>query len=154
MERLVEEALRCSADYLALTDINCTTGVFDFVKSCREAGIKPIVGVEFRKDDQLLYVGLAKNIHGFRELNELLTKTNLGEMPFPLQSPAFHNVFVIYPCDNIPKIIQPHEFVGIRPAELKRYKNPLLKNLNKLVSLQPVTYRSNDEFELHQLLDI
>ncbi len=91
VEGLVEEALRCKLDYLALTDINCTTGVFDFVKNCRKVNIKPIVGVEFRKGDQLLYIGLAKSLSGFRELNELLTKTNLGEMPMPLQSPGIRS---------------------------------------------------------------
>ena len=138
VEGLVEEAQRCSVEYLALTDINGTTGVFDFVKSCREAGIKPIVGVEFRKVDRLLYIGLAKNMAGFRELNELLTRTNLGEMPMPLQSPSFHEVFVIYPSNNIPEILQHHEYVGVRPGELKRYKNPLLKKGSKLVCLHSV----------------
>jgi DNA-directed DNA polymerase III PolC len=152
VEGLVVEAQRCSVEYLALTDINCTTGIFDFVKICRNAGVKPIAGVEFRKDGRLLYVGLAKNTAGFRELNELLTRTNLGEMPLPLQSPSFSNVFVIYPGNNIPEIIQAHEYVGIRPAELKRYKNPLLKRMDKLVCLHPVTFRDPDEYELHQLL--
>lgn len=151
VEGLVEEAQRCSLEYLALTDINCTTGVFDFVKACREAGIKPIVGVEFRKGDELLYIGLAKSLKGFRELNELLTKTNLGEMPLPRQSPYFQEVFVVYPSSNIPEILQPHEYVGIRPAELKRYKNPLLKR-DKLVCLHPVTHRDASEYELHRLL--
>ena len=104
VEGLVQEAQRCTLDYLALTDINYTTGVFDFVKCCRNEGIKPIVGVEFRKEDRLLYIGLAKNVSGFRELNELLTKTKLGEMPLPLQSPFFREVFVIYPTSNIPEI--------------------------------------------------
>ena len=152
VEGLVEEGIRCSADYLALTDINCTTGVFDFVNSCRNAGIKPIVGVEFRKEDRLLFIGFAKNQDGFRELNELLTRTNLGEMPMPLQSPSFREVFVIYPTDNIPDILQKHEFIGIRSADLKRYKNPLFRRTDKLVCLHSVTYRDAHEYELHHLL--
>ncbi|MEM9298123.1 MAG: DNA polymerase III subunit alpha [Bacteroidota bacterium] len=152
VEELVLEAAKQKLDYLALTDINCTTGVFDFVKACKEACIKPIVGVEFGKEEKLRYIGLAKNLDGFRELNELLTKTNLGEMPFPYQSPYFQNVFVIYPSSNIPDILQPHEFIGIRPEEAKRYKNPLLKRLDKLVCLHPVTHRTSEEYELHKLL--
>ncbi len=152
VEDLVTQAQTCSLDYLALTDINCTTGVFDFVKACNENRIKPIVGCEFRKGDELLYVGLARNLDGLRELNELLTKTNLGEMPMPHQSPFFQNVFVIYPSTNIPDILQPHEYIGIKPSELKRYKNPLLKQIDKLVCLHPVTQRTRQEFELHKLL--
>lgn len=152
VEALVEEAQRCRVDYLALTDINCTTGVFDFVKSCREVGINPIVGCEFRKGDRLLYIGLAKNLDGFRELNELLTKTNLGEMPLPEQSPYFQQVFVIYPPSNVPAILQRHEYIGVGHAELKRFKNPLLRQLSKLVCWHPVTYRNRQEQELHRLL--
>jgi error-prone DNA polymerase len=152
VEALVEEGLRHSVDFMALTDINCTTGIFDFAKACRDAGIKPIAGVEFRKDNRLTYIGLAKNHDGFQELNELLTKTNLGEMPMPLQSPSFREVFVIYPTDNIPAILQQHEYIGIGPSDLKRYKNPLHNKMSKLVCLHPVTYRNADEYELHQLL--
>ena len=72
VEQLVEEGVRCQANYLALTDINCTTGIFDFVMACKKAQIKPIVGVEFRKQDQLLYIGLAKNLTGFRKFSKNL----------------------------------------------------------------------------------
>jgi DNA-directed DNA polymerase III PolC len=152
VEDLANEGLRCGVEYLALTDINCTTGTFDFVRSCRDAGIKPIIGVEFRKNDRLLYIGLAKNLSGFRELNELLTKTNLGEMPLPMQSPSFRDVFVIYPTDNLPEILQHHEFVGVRLEDLKKFKNPLFKRIDKLVFLHSVTYRNEFEYELHHLL--
>ncbi|MEM1223934.1 MAG: DNA polymerase III subunit alpha, partial [Verrucomicrobiota bacterium] len=152
IETLIAEAQRCSLDYLALTDINCTTGVYDFARSCAEAGIKPIVGVEFRQGDELLYIGLAKNLHGFRELNELLTKSNLGEMELPLQSPDFEHVFVIYPSSNIPDSLRPDEYIGIRPAELRQYNNPLVRQITKLVCLHPVTYRNTEEYELHRLL--
>jgi len=152
LKKLVKQGLGASAEYLALTDVNSTTGVFDFVKECRSVGIKPIAGVEFRKGDKLLYIGIARNLDGFRELNDLLTRTNLGEMPMPLQSPSFQDVFVIYPVTNIPEILQKHEFVGVMAHELRRFKNPLLKDERKLVCLHPVTHSGGDEFELHRLL--
>jgi DNA-directed DNA polymerase III PolC len=152
VEELVSEAKLKGHEYLALTDINNTTGTFDFVKTCREEGIKPIAGVEFRKGDRLLYIGLAKNLAGYRELNELLTRKNLGEMPMPDQSPFFQNVFVIYPPTNVPEILQAHEYVGVRPIDLKRHKNPLLQRREKLVCLLPVTMRDKKEYELHHLL--
>jgi DNA polymerase-3 subunit alpha/error-prone DNA polymerase len=36
------------------TDINTVTGIYDFTKQCKEVGIKPIVGVEFRQNNRLL----------------------------------------------------------------------------------------------------
>jgi DNA-directed DNA polymerase III PolC len=149
---LVAEAKKCSVEFLALTDINNTTGTFDFVKTCKNNGIKPIAGVEIRQGDTLLYICLAKNLSGFREINELLTKTNLGEMTLPLQSPAFKDVFVIYPTSNIPAILQQNEFIGIRPLEFRKFKNPIFQKKDKLVCLHPVTIKNESEFELHKLL--
>jgi DNA polymerase-3 subunit alpha/error-prone DNA polymerase len=61
IDDLVEEALKTGVTALALTDINNSTGVPDFVKACRKAGIKPITGIEFHAGDQLRYVGIARN---------------------------------------------------------------------------------------------
>lgn len=151
-EQLVNMGVENGVESMALTDINSTTGVLDFANACTKAGIKPIAGVEIRKKDRLLYIAIAKNLQGFKEINELLTKTNLKEMPLPEQSPYFNHVFVIYPNDNVPTILQPHEFVGIKPFELKKYKNPNLRDMRKLVCLYPVTFQSKQEFNLHRLL--
>lgn len=152
IEALVQQAVLNEVEILALTDINKTTGVIDFAKKCIEEGIKPLAGVEIRQNDKLLYVAIAKDLSGFREINELLTKTNLGEMPLPNQSPFFQNVLVIYPTDNIPQILQNHEYIGVNPHELKKYKPSFAKYTQKLVCLYPVTYSNKQEFNLHKLL--
>ena len=83
-------------DSIALTDINNTSGVLHFVKACYEKSIKPIVGAEFRKEDELLFVAIARNNEGFREINELLTLSNLSGVPYPTK-PNFENCYVVYP---------------------------------------------------------
>ena len=40
---------------LALTNINSTCDAWDFVQYCRDEGIKPILGVEIRNSNKLLY---------------------------------------------------------------------------------------------------
>ena len=57
----METAANNGETALALTNINCTGDLWDFVKLCREAGIKPIVGVKVRNKDKLLYLLLAAN---------------------------------------------------------------------------------------------
>ena len=52
VEELVEEAARIGIEAMALTDINVTTGVFDFIKACREHGIHPVVGLEYRNKNR------------------------------------------------------------------------------------------------------
>ncbi|MBN1199600.1 MAG: PHP domain-containing protein, partial [Bacteroidales bacterium] len=55
IEQLVAQAASFGIQALALTDINNSTGIMDFVAACKEKGIKPIAGIEFRNGDQLLY---------------------------------------------------------------------------------------------------
>jgi len=50
IEKLVEEAKAMSVQTLALTDINNSTGIMDFVRICRENAIRPIAGIEFRSN--------------------------------------------------------------------------------------------------------
>ena len=100
VENLVEEAVMKNASVMALTDINNSTGIMDFVATCNEKGVKPVAGIEFRSADRLLYTGLAKNNEGFRELNEFLSRHNLGNLPFPDRAPEFEHAFVIYPLQN------------------------------------------------------
>ncbi|MEO9870387.1 MAG: DNA polymerase III subunit alpha [Ekhidna sp.] len=152
IDGLIQEAKRCNVEYLALTDINCSTGIFDFVKECKANDLKPIAGMEFRLDNQLLFIGLAKNLEGFRELNELITKYNLGEGELLARAPEFQNAYVIYPSNNVPDKLLYNEFIGIRVSELRVYKNPLLKYRDKLVCLHPVTFRNRSENHLHKLL--
>jgi DNA polymerase III alpha subunit len=50
VEKLVEEAAAHGVRSMALTDINNSTGVLDFVQECRRHKIKPLAGIEFRND--------------------------------------------------------------------------------------------------------
>jgi len=87
VKELVEEACEKRADVLALTDINNTSATFEFVRTCQEKGIKPIVGIEFRNGDELLFIGIAKNNEGFRELNKLLSIHNMRKKALPAHAP-------------------------------------------------------------------
>ena len=48
VEQIVEEAVQNGVRSLALTDINNSTGIIDFVKLCRKAWINPVACIEFR----------------------------------------------------------------------------------------------------------
>lgn len=154
------------APAMALTDINNTTGVMDFVAACRERGIKPIAGIEFRRDDRLLYTCLARNNAGFRALNEFLSHHNIGNIPLPDLPPVMEDVFVIHPLGNSEmnrhrsyphyygsKIAcpTPGNLIGIRPSEL----SPLMLSRHRdlipaMVLMAPVTFRNQREYELHR----
>ncbi|MEM9921022.1 MAG: PHP domain-containing protein, partial [Bacteroidota bacterium] len=153
IQQLVATAARCGVQALALTDINATTGVFDFIRACRAAKIKAIVGIEFRRDNQCLYIALAKNHTGFYEMNRHLSRYNITEKPLPCAAPEFSNVIVIYPLDKAPQFLRPFEYIGIRIEELLSLRrSPVCHLAHRYVVLHPVTFSSPKEYTLHRLL--
>ena len=154
VEELVKRAADHGVEALALTDINNTTGTIDFVKACREHNIKPVAGVEFRRDGRLLYIGLAADNSGFKELNDFLTYHNLNKLPLPDDPPAFSHVYIVRPFSNVPlRKLKENEFVGVRPEEVTRIITPpFAAGRSKFVVLQPVTFGNKRDFALHRNL--
>jgi DNA polymerase-3 subunit alpha len=136
---------------LPLTDINTTMGVADFVVECQRKGVRPVVGVEVRNGNELLYVALAKNNAGFAELNRFLTQHNLTKQPFPEIAPDWEQVFVIYPFGKRKQsLLKENEFLGVRFSQLTKLYN--CESFEKLVAMQPVTFAEESDFQLHQCM--
>jgi len=153
LEDLVTQAVGYGVMAMALTDINTVTGIYDFMKACQEVKIKPLVGIDFRNNGKQLYIGLAKNRSGLAEMNRLVTRHNFENTPLPTQAPPFENVYVIYPLDNVPEELTTYEFIGVSGAQLPKLYNYVWKRrISKMVVLQPVTYRTKKEFNLHKIL--
>ena len=148
---LVTKAAALGYATLPLTDINTTMGAADFVVECQKKGIRPVIGVEFRNGNELLYVALAKNNAGFAELNRFLTQHNFSKQPYPEIAPDGENVFVIYPFGKRkPAQLKENEFLGVRFSHLTKLYN--CKSFEKLVAMQPVTLAEESDFQLHQSL--
>ena len=144
---------------MALTDINNSTGAMEFVSECRAAGIRPVVGIEFRRDGKLLYIGIARNQEGFKELNDFLTFYNLNSEALPDLPWNFQHVYIIYPYCNYQKVkdlsgeLREHEYIGIRYIELnKLFGKPLKELKDKMVALHPVTVCNRIEHRMHHYL--
>ncbi|ADQ16343.1 DNA polymerase III, alpha subunit [Leadbetterella byssophila DSM 17132] len=153
LEELVAEAKRCGVKTLALTDINTVTGIYDFEKACKDAGIKPVVGMEVRKEDQLLYIALAQNAQGIKEICTLLTEHNCEGTPLLPIAPEFKHLFTVYPLENCPPTLRNREYLGIRPDEIHSLIRPELRAyLDRMVVLAPVTFRDENEYQLHRIL--
>jgi DNA polymerase-3 subunit alpha len=152
--QLVEAAAKRGLSSLALTDINNTSAALEFVQLCQKKGIKPLIGIEFRQDNKWLYTGIARNLEGFKQLNELLTQHSLAEKPLPPVPPFMKHTFIIYPKRPKPIIdFRENEFLGIRPEDVSKLPFSNVKNhLHKLVALQPITFLNKEGYRLHQLL--
>jgi DNA polymerase III alpha subunit len=150
---LINQAVSCGVKAMALTDINTVTGIYDFIKGCDVVGIKPLVGIEFRAENAMRYIGLAKNADGLAEMNRFLTSYNFSGEIVPVLAPEFASVFIIYTLENAPETLRDNEFIGICPEEVsKLFSLELKSKIRKMVVLQPVTFRTKKEFNLHKIL--
>jgi DNA-directed DNA polymerase III PolC len=154
VEQLVQKAAEHNAEAIALTDINNSTGMPEFITECISRGIKPLTGIEFRNGNELLYIGVARNNDGIRELNEFLSVCNISSESPGFPPPRFSNSYIIYRSDKLPgRKLYENELTGIRPSEV----NSMLTNssricIDKAVILCPVTVSCNDELFIHKSL--
>ena len=154
IEDLFREANAKGYRKLALTDINSTSACIDFIRRAPEFNIEPVVGVDFRNGIQQQYIGIARNNDGYAQLNRHLSAHLHANEHFTDIAPAFNNSYVVYPFD--PKreySLRENEFIGIRPSQLNKLLFSEWKHKQeRMVILQPVTFRSKKDFNAHRLL--
>jgi len=153
--QLVEYAVAMGVTHLALTDINNTSVSYEYIVQCKKHNLKTVLGIEFRdEENELLYLGIARNREGWRELNAWQTHHSLEGIPIPQEAPLLEHVYVIY--KTLPKGItqlRPYEYVGVRPEEVNHLFSSYLKDhQDRLVVLSPVTFVDKDGYRTHKLL--
>lgn len=153
-EELVKEGIEAGATALALTNINNTADQWDFYEHCTNAGIKPLLGVEVRNGDELLYILIAKNNAGTLSINRFLSQHLQEAQPFPLRAEVNADVFVIYPLGSIdPAVLSDHELIGVQPTEITKLFSINVSSFpNRFVIRQPVTFKDKKGFNLHRIL--
>jgi len=94
---------------------------------------------------------------GFRELCEILTQHSLDGKSLPDCAPPVQNAYIIYPFERIQFIknihLKDHEFIGVSIKNISKIRFSTLSNYQqKLIILQPVTFRNKKDFNTHRLL--
>lgn len=142
---------------LALTDINNTSAGLNFVRKAKEFGITPILGIDFRNGVAPCFVGLAENNEGYHELNTFLSAHLHQQKEIPHRAPKFKHAYVIYPFEQVllheMTQFSDREFIGVAINDLRKLPfSKLIQYTNKLVVLQPVTFRNKRDYNCHRLL--
>ncbi len=157
---LVRLARRCGVERVALTDINNCTAMPEFVRRCREEGIAPVAGMEFRHKNHLLYIALARDNEGFRRINAFLSRHNMDGKTLPARFPVCEHTCAIYPFDPARADAQAkdpgkhaNEFIGVHTSRLHQLHTSALRHhRGKLVALHPVTFAGEEGYQLHRHL--
>ena len=157
-QELFDEARKHQVKKLVLTDINNTSGYIELLRICEENrsgfDLQIAVGIEFRDETELLYIGIAEDNQGFEELNRYLSWHNAEETPWRSKAPEFSHVFIIYPFGKAdPTDLRENEFIGITLNEVSRIPRSDCKDyVHRLVMLQPVTFKNKVGFNVHRLM--
>lgn len=152
-EEIVLWAKEHAFPYIALTDINSTGAILQFVKYGQKHQVKTIAGVDIRNDLQKCYTLLAKNNRGFHEINTFLSKHLHTAKPFPKTPPHLGNCWVIYPFETQAKKLKENEWIGVTVSDLNRLKiNINQEILKKMVIQHTMTFRQKKDFNTHRLL--
>jgi DNA polymerase-3 subunit alpha len=154
VEQLVQNALAAGAETIVLTDINNSTAIPEFAGECSKNNLRPVAGIEFRNDNELQYIGIARNNKGLMELNDFLSKLNSDKEPVPFPAPHFSESYVIYSLSKMPdRKLSDNERIGIRRNEMNRLLTLSSSiDINMMVLLQPVTFAENDDIFIHKSL--
>lgn len=154
---LCELARQNQVKHLVLTDINTTSACLEFIKTAPTFGITPLVGVDFRNGVEQQYIGIAKNNLGFAQLNEHLSQHLHNNKKFEDEAPFLENCYVIFPFEKVASQektrFRENEFIGISPENIGKLRFSEYRNKkDKLVILQPVSFRNKRDYNAHRLL--
>lgn len=153
-EDLLKHASTMGIKRMALTDINNTSGCLDFLRLAPQYKITPIVGVDFRRHNKQLYICLAKNNKGFKEINEHLSHYNTNHIEIPDGIPYLPNCFIVHPWHKGKNIaLGANEYIGIHPEDVDAFRLFVKQYLiDKQVVLATATFRNKKDFNTHRLL--
>jgi hypothetical protein len=152
-EELVQAAVEAGATTIALTNINSTCDIWDFVDFCKQHPIKPVAGAEIRNGSTFMYILLAKNNNGLQLINRFISEHLHTKTDFPAR-PEFEDVWVIYALNVLqPGELSSNELIGIQPTEVNKLYNINVNAFaDKYVIRQPVTFKDKPMYNIHRLL--
>lgn len=156
-EMLLKKAAELGITQAALTDINASSGMADWLRLAANYNIHAAVGIDFRerKGPYRLhrYLTLAKNNDGLAQINALLTSHLCQNQILP-DRPQLNQAHIVYPFQTkLPlEELADNEWIGIREQDLSLLQNSPWKTSSKLVICAGGDFFCREDHHLHRLL--
>src|SRR5690606_26702504 len=80
-----------------------------------------------------------------------MTEANKRGAPLPARAPEFKEVFVVYPYGKFDGQLREHEYLGIRPSDINRFRMDKTVPIERCVILHTVSFEDED-YKLHTQL--
>jgi len=156
VENVIEFAVQNESEVVALTEINSTTTLHDFLRLSKKNNIRPLWGIDFRNDAKQLFVAYAQNTAGVNELGTFLSEHLHQKKDFETRAPQWKHCVTIYPFENFKKNsfdLNEEEYLGVTSADLPIFERSEWKSQReKVLAFQTSTFQSQRHFNMHQLL--
>ncbi|NOT73390.1 MAG: DNA polymerase III subunit alpha [Cyclobacteriaceae bacterium] len=158
-DKFFDECKRNNVHKVIITEINNTASYIELLRIIDERKsefeLSIALGIEFRENHALQFIAIAKNNTGFENINRYLSRLNNDSMTIPSRAPVIEETFIVYPFGKIePNVLRRNEFIGVRTSQVSKYMlRPDYQGYKeRFVALQPVTFASKQEWNLHRLL--
>jgi error-prone DNA polymerase len=154
LQRLAEKGMAQAA----LTDINNSSGMAEWLRQAPKLGIRAAVGIDFREIKgpyrKQRFVALAKNNEGLAQINALLSEHLCSGQAIPKRPTSLDLAHVVYPFREMPEWIAlaENEWIGIREKDLALLPHSAWKGCPKLVILAGGDFHCREDHHLHRLL--
>ncbi len=153
-EPLLQAVKALGIKRMAFTDINNVSACMDLLRLAKKQGVRPVIGVDFRRKAEQRFIALAKNNTGFKNINSYLSYFLHNELEIPERPAHLPHTFIIYPFASFKgDSLDKNEFLGVRYSDLNRLRfSKWYKQPQKLVALHTVSFADKRGFNTHRLL--
>jgi DNA polymerase-3 subunit alpha len=154
LQRLAEKGITQAA----LTDINNSSGMADWLRLAAQFGIHAAVGIDFRESHgpyrRQRFLALAKNNEGLSQINALLSEQLCQGHGIPKRPTNLDQAHIVYPLREMPERIDlaENEWIGVRAKDLALLPHSAWKRSPKLVILAGGDFHCREDHHLHRLL--
>ncbi len=157
-EKLFDEAKRCNVRKLIITEINNTASYIEILRIIDERKdefpLEIALGMEFREDNILQFIAIAKNNVGFEKINRYRSYLNNEKLKSQAIAPVIEETFIVYPFLKVhPERLRENEYIGVRGSQLTKFvlNKEFASFSHKFVILHPVTFADKQGFNVHRL---
>ncbi len=154
-ERLLDAMEGAGYSRFAVTEINHTGSAMEIMHlALKKPRLTPVIGVDFRNNNQTCYLGYAQSNQGFLHLNQFLTQHLHQGMDFPARPPQLEEVVFVYPFRiGLPSKLRPDEYIGLKPQDLTRWSLSKPSHPeSRWVALKTVSFLRPPGFQTHRAL--